>query len=188
MREIVTALLPEKRESGTYDLKRASVLVPFFEKEGELFLLFTKRREHLRHHGGQVAFPGGEQENGEDPVACALRESQEEIGLATPAIEVVGLLDDVETITFFQVTPVLAYLKELPPLKPQPQEVEKIFSVLFTDFLDEDKWTKDRSKTLFGKPYPVYYYHGAEEIIWGVTGRIVRRLVRRYQQAVVEAH
>lgn len=186
-RKKLEALIPEKRETVELDLKPSAVLVPFFEEGGELHLLFTKRKDHLKNHGGQVSFPGGACENGEDAVSCALREAEEEVGIVRQNIEVIGLLDDLETITFFKITPVVGYLSARPSLSIEHHEVERVFSVRFLDFLKEEHWTKDRSKTFLGKPYPVYYFHGAEEVIWGATARIVRRLVRRYKHECMRA-
>src|SRR5215472_134839 len=94
------------------DARRAAVLIPLFELQGEAYLAFIRRASTLRAHSGEIAFPGGQVEPGEAfPVATALREAQEEIGLDPASIEVLGLLPPVYTVVSnYLITPVVAYL------------------------------------------------------------------------------
>ena len=143
-------LTPALRPAGRA-LRGAAVLVAFEDAPGGLRLYLTKRSSHLKHHPGQIAFPGGKIDAGDvDAVAAALREAEEEIGLPPGAVEVLGSLPAHETVTAFSVTPVLARIVR--PFEPVAEagEVDEVFTV----------------------PYGPYY-------IWGATARILRALAGR---------
>src|SRR5207249_1662656 len=106
-------------------------------------LLLTRRTEDLPTHAGQVAFPGGLVEPGEDdPVNTALREAEEEVGLPRDVVEVLGLLDDFPTRTdTVSVTPVVGVLRSVPPLRALAAEVARIFDIPIHDLIQADRWT-----------------------------------------------
>ncbi|GAP67415.1 NTP pyrophosphohydrolase [Mizugakiibacter sediminis] len=156
----------------------AAVLVPVFDG-AEPALLFTRRTEHLRHHAGQVAFPGGRIEAADaGAVEAALRESEEEIGLARDAVRPLGYLDCFETVSGFCVTPVVARVARGTPLRPHPGEVAEVFEVPLTFFLDPAN-LHTRRMDYRGRPREVYEFRHGGHVIWGVTAGILVNLLRR---------
>ncbi|WP_372885119.1 CoA pyrophosphatase [Shimia sp.] len=160
-------------------LRPAGVLVPVATWSGRPQLLLTKRASHLKHHPGQIAFPGGKQdEDDADAVAAALREAEEEIGLPTGNVEVLGTLPHHETVTGFTVTPVLGRVKAPFDIRPEPGEVDEVFSVPLDHVTDPRRfsvqsrlWMGQR-RAYFTVPFGPYY-------IWGATARILRGLADR---------
>lgn len=159
----------------------AAVLVPVLDG-AEPALLFTRRNEQLRHHAGQVAFPGGRIEAADaDAVAAALRESEEEIGLARSAVRPLGYLDCFETISGFCVTPVVAAVAADAPLHPHPGEVAEVFEVPFGFFLDRAN-LHTRQIDFRGRPREVFEFRHGGHTIWGATAGILVNLLRRMGQ------
>lgn len=164
-------VLPEGRK-----LRPAGVLIPVLAQGEGARLFLTKRSSALKHHPGQIAFPGGKQEEGdEDITAAALREAHEEIGLRPENVEVLGLMPSHETVTGFHVTPVIALVKE--PFDPLPEhgEVEEVFDVPLEHVLTPSnfsvqsrRWRGTRRK-YYTVPFGPYY-------IWGATARILRSM------------
>ena len=157
-------------------LRAAGVLVPILcgPNGGELFL--TKRASGLKHHPGQIAFPGGKQDPGDpDIAATALREAAEEIGLSSDNVKVPGQMPAHETVTGFTVTPVVAQV--LAPFTPIPEkgEVDEVFRVPLSHVLNPAqyaiqgrRWRGSR-RHYFTVPFGPYY-------IWGATARILRAM------------
>jgi 8-oxo-dGTP pyrophosphatase MutT (NUDIX family) len=115
----------------------AAVLVPLLERPGGPTVLFTRRTETVRHHKGEISFPGGGIEPGEDAVRAALREAEEEIGLVPERVGVVGVLDDVPSIAGYVVTPVVAAVRDPPEaFLPAALEVSEPFEVPLARLLD----------------------------------------------------
>ena len=150
--------------------RRAAVLLPIFDVDGHPHVLLTKRAETLPLHRGQVSLPGGrwEEEDG-SLTTTALRETHEEVGIPPSAVQVVGLLDDVNTmVTGYIVTPVVGLLAERPVPVPNPAEIGRVMEVSLGEILAIDATLPDRA----GVPelrYPV----GGEDV-WGATARILR--------------
>ena len=170
-------VLPENRK-----LRPAGVLVPVLTVTGEPRVILTKRASHLKHHPGQIAFPGGKQDEGDaDVTATALREAQEEIGLPTDMPRIIGLLPDHETVTSFRVTPVVALVGETFETRPEPGEVEEVFSVPLSHVSDpanyviESRIWRGVRRHYFAVPFGPYY-------IWGATARMLRGLAARMEQ------
>ena len=158
--------------------RRAAVLIPIIDEGAELSLLLTRRTETLSSHRGQVAFPGGGVDE-TDPtlVDTALREAQEEVGLLPSAVDIVGLLDDVPTVTQETiVTPVIGYVQNMPSLCANPGEVARIFTVPF-DYLKVTSNWRVEARTHGGKSYPIYFLEYDGETLWGLSAHFTRQLL-----------
>lgn len=160
-------------------LRPAGVLVPLIERQGDIWVVLTKRTSHLKHHPGQIAFPGGKKEETDaDVTAAALREAQEEIGLPIGQVEVLGLLPKHETVSVFSITPVIARIRGDFTRIPEPGEVEEVFEVPLAHLLDVSKYStqgrrwRGSRRLYFTVPWGPYY-------IWGATARICRVLADR---------
>ncbi|MDQ3985791.1 MAG: CoA pyrophosphatase [Actinomycetota bacterium] len=162
--------------------RSAAVLIPFVGIE-QPYLLFTVRTEHLPSHKGQISFPGGSIDPGdESPRVTALRETEEEIGIAPDAVEVLGELDSLHTfVSGFVVTPVVGWLEEPPELKPNPEEVSEVLEVPVAEITEEI-----RKEPGFGhgdRTFPTEAWVWRDNVIWGVTARILRILKYRLAEA-----
>jgi 8-oxo-dGTP pyrophosphatase MutT (NUDIX family) len=153
---------------------RAAVLLTVIDDGGPLRLLLTRRTNRVATHKGQVAFPGGFMEDGEqNPVFTALREAWEEIGLPPGSVDVVGLLDDFLTVTGeVAVTPVVGRIEQLPRLKPQEEEVARIFEIPVADLLKPEGWRMIDSER-FGRNWTIYFFDYDGETLWGLSAYLV---------------
>jgi 8-oxo-dGTP pyrophosphatase MutT (NUDIX family) len=156
----------------------AAVLVPIVDHPSGLTVIFTKRTSHLKAHSGQVSFPGGRAEP-EDPTPefTALREAQEEIGLAMERVEVLARLPDYLTRTGFRVTPVVGLIVPPLDLTPDPREVEDVFEVPLA-FLLDPKNHQRRSREIQGRTANYYELRYQERSIWGATAGMLVNLYR----------
>ncbi len=161
-------------------LKPASVLVPLFAGEGGTpHVVLTRRPESLRAHAGQVAFPGGSIEPDDpDSLAAALREAEEELGIAPSQVELLGCLDDRPVITGFCLTPWVGRIPAGLVYRPSPVEVARVFEVSLEALVDPLR-TKFRFELMErnGFPHVVPYFETDGEVIWGATGRILLQLL-----------
>ncbi|MCG2578301.1 CoA pyrophosphatase [Dechloromonas sp. XY25] len=181
------SLLPEPlagefvQEDGAADLPLtpAAVLFPIVLRDDGYTVLLTQRTAHLRDHAGQVSFPGGRvEEHDRSPTDTALRETEEEIGLARERIEIVGFLPEYRTGTGFRVTPVVALVRPPFDLQPDPFEVAEIFEVPLSFLLDPANHQqhslhyRGALRNYFAMPYGEYF-------IWGATAGMIRSLSER---------
>ncbi|MCF7980548.1 MAG: CoA pyrophosphatase [Pseudomonadales bacterium] len=156
--------------------KAAAVLIPIFDRPNGPELLLTRRADHLRSHAGQISFPGGRLEGAaETHIEAALREAQEEIGLPSDQVEVVGRLGDYYTISGFCVTPVIGLIQAPVKLTADPSEVAEIIHVPLNHLLRPDVFQlKEHQYNEFRRRYYSTYYE--QHHIWGVTAGILMGL------------
>lgn len=157
-------------------LKPAAVLVALVPREREITLLLTRRTEDLPDHGGQVSFPGGRLHAGDaDATAAALREAEEEIGLARDHVLPIGRLDTYVTRTGFEVTPVVAVTTPPFDLVPDPREVAAIFELPLAFVLDPANH-RLASRVFEGRMRYFYEMPWGEHYIWGATAGMLVNL------------
>ena len=160
-------------------LRPCGVLLPLVESDHGFRLILTKRSSALKHHPGQIAFPGGKVDEGDDgPVGAALREAHEEIGLDPGNVEIIGSLPAHETVTSFSVTPVLARVKAAFDPMPEPGEVAEVFSVPL-DFVTDVSRFQIQSRHWRGVQRHYYTVPFGPYYIWGATARILHGLAER---------
>lgn len=175
--ELLTGDLAEDRRSAT----PAAVLVAITDRT-QPGVILTVRRENLRTHAGQIAFPGGRIDPGEDAVAAALREAWEEIGLERAAVEVIGTIESYRTVTDYSVTPVVAVIPPDLPLSPHEHEVADWFEAPLAHLIDPTNHV--RQSAIFGGLQRHYYeIMWDNRRIWGATAAMVVNLSRRLQWA-----
>ena len=156
----------------------AAVLVPVVDR-AEPTLILTLRPETMRKHPGQISFPGGRIDPGDDgPVAAALREAEEEIGLPPGEVEIIGLADVYRTITGFEVTPVVGIVPPDLPLSPHPGEVAAMFEAPLHYLLDPAH-QQARSAIWRGQERHYYEIDYEGRRIWGATAAMIVNLSRR---------
>jgi 8-oxo-dGTP pyrophosphatase MutT (NUDIX family) len=154
----------------------AAVLVPVVDREDGMTVLFTRRTDHLQDHGGQISFPGGRTEPGDDsPLATALRETEEEIGLTRASVEILGHLPDYRTGTGFRITPVVGLVRPPLALHPDDFEVAEVFEVPLGFLLDPSNHQR-RSMMRDGRPREFYAMPYRHYYIWGATAGILMNL------------
>lgn len=162
-----------------YPLRRpaikAAVLCPIVCRD-QLSVIFTKRASHLKHHAGQICFPGGRWEDSDASLlATALRETEEEIGLSRQYTQVVGKLQAFKTVSGYEVTPFVGLISPEFELCLDPSEVDGVFEVPLAYLMDrrnhiaEPVWRN-------GVNYPIYYIPWEDTFIWGATAAFVRIL------------
>ena len=172
-------LNPDLRHTADKPLRPAAVLVPVWQRPEGAGVILTKRSSHLKHHPGQIAFPGGKVDATDaSPEAAALRETQEEIGLHPTRVEILGTLPVHETVTGFAITPFVGMVRG--PFDPVPEagEVDEVFTVPLSHVLTPARFAIERRRWMgvwrryYAVPYGPYY-------IWGATARILRGLAER---------
>ena len=164
-------VLPEGRK-----LRPAGVLVPILIADGAARVYLTKRSSALKHHPGQIAFPGGKQDPADATIEdAALREASEEIGLSPGNVEVLGQMPTHETVTSFSVTPVVGLIRKPFVPVPEPGEVEEVFDVPLMHLMTQARYSiqwrhwRGSRRRYYTVPFGPYY-------IWGATARILRAM------------
>lgn len=170
-------VLPENRV-----LRDAGVLIGVLEGRNGAEIVLTKRSSRLKHHPGQIAFPGGKVDPGDGgPVGAALREAEEEVGLPRHGVEVLGTLPPHETVTGFTVVPVLGWIRDGFDPRPEAGEVAEVFTAPFahlmnrSNFLIQSRRWRGQRRHYYTVPWGPYY-------IWGATARILRTLAERMDE------
>lgn len=178
-RRDLTDLLSDERFAQAGRTAQAAVLIAITDRP-QPGLILTQRPQGMRDHPGQVAFPGGKLNPGEDAVAAALREAHEELALAPHQARIVGTTDRYQTGTGFDITPVVAVVPPDIELTPDPREVEAWFEAPLSLLLRRENW---QEQEVFGRgnmrKYLELHYEGFH--IWGVTAAIIANLSRRIE-------
>lgn len=168
---------------GPRHLRAAAVLVPIIVNpaaEGESLLL-TRRSKTLRRQPGDIAFPGGAvDESDPTPLATALRESREEVGLAPNDVTVLGQMDERGTVTGFRITPFVATIQGPYPFQTN-EEVEALFEVPIVALRDPARLEVESRRFSDGTRREVYHYHFEGHDIWGITGRLIKEFLELIQ-------
>lgn len=164
-----------------YKLRNAAVLIPLLRQADEWHVLFIRRSQNDKdRHSGQVAFPGGSCDPGDNgAIDTALRETREEVGIRRDKIRIVGVLPDYETISYFRVTPVVGLLQWPCTMKLQDSEVARAFTIPLDWLLDESHYELRERKPLRPDDSPdtkrgtvVYFDEYDGELLWGASARI----------------
>jgi 8-oxo-dGTP pyrophosphatase MutT (NUDIX family) len=157
---------------------KAAVLAALYVDDGDLHAVFTRRRDDLRSHAGEISFPGGRRDAGEDLRDTALREAEEEIGLPRGHVEILGALEPTPTVaTSYAVYPFVGLIEPGLQWTPSPDEVEQVLELRLTDL----RASHSRTRLLHrGIPFRTDVYSVGEGlVIWGATARIVGDLLAR---------
>jgi 8-oxo-dGTP pyrophosphatase MutT (NUDIX family) len=162
-------------------LHDAAVLVAITDR-AEPGVILTKRTDTLRRHAGQIAFPGGRVDAGEDAITAALREAEEEIALPPAAVTVIGEVDRYRTVTGYHVTPVIGVVPPDLKLRPSEAEVASVFEVPLAFLFDPANQVADSAEWK-GQTRHFYEIQWQDRRIWGATAAMIVNLSRRLASA-----
>ena len=176
---VAAALAPATGEWRTEpELKDAAVLVPVVYRGGADHLVFNRRRDDLPWHAGQICFPGGARHGDESAIACALRETEEEMGIAEDAVSLLGRLPDRISIAGFRVAVVVGRVDPGVGYRLFEPEVAEAFEVPYERMLDASRWTYKPTKHANARFTRIPYFDSGRHVVWGLTGIILRDFVR----------
>jgi 8-oxo-dGTP pyrophosphatase MutT (NUDIX family) len=177
MAEVRSRLAAHERRSVTpgEGQRRAGVLVPLFVREAALWILFTRRADSVEHHRGQISFPGGMQEPGDQTLwHTALRESEEELGIRPEDAVALGRLSPLVTSTNFYVEPFVAAIPQPYVFRPAEAEIAEVLEIPVADLMDPAILEK---RKMPGREEPILFYHHGESVVWGATARMTAELL-----------
>lgn len=185
MKQRLRQVLSLRQKQRIVDPKRisAAVLVPIYDKEGQYYILFIKRTEWVEKHKGEISFPGGVHEEGDETLlATALRECAEEIGLVPDQVEILGELDDeVSVKTNYIISPFVALIPWPYQFKVDGKETEEIIEAPILALLNKGY---SRQSIREGETVTKYYYHYQGRVIWGATARILNKFLDIFARAM----
>lgn len=164
-----------------HSLKPAAVLIPMVERNNELFVIFTQRALHLRHHPGQISFPGGRFEPSDGHLShTALRETEEEIGIKNCQVEILGQMGHYRTISDYKVTPFVGFVEPDYQLDIDKNEVKDVFEVPWR-FLLQRISHQTFSFLRRNKDINVHFMPYKDKLIWGTTASILDDLITHFE-------
>lgn len=156
-------------------MMHACVLVPLLQDKDSLHLLLTKRTDRVEHHKGQISFPGGMVDDDDrSPEHTALRELEEELGIPSSSVTIIGQLDDIRIPSGFVVTPIVGYIDRFIEMKISKDEVDEILIIPFEKFFDP-ALRRLETRELKGMQRQVYFYDVWKEPVWGATAHIIKQ-------------
>jgi len=186
--EEIQQILRSKRPAQIADphLTPSAVMVPLIPRAEGWCALLTKRSHQVSAHKGEISFPGGVIEEGESALGAALREVEEEVGIKSENLRLLGELDEILTMTGFRIRPFVACLDWPVKIIANQSEIEEIYILALEKFLDPARlkiqtWKKNE------QDYPVYFFQLPECTVWGATAKIVKNFIERLTGAEITA-
>ncbi len=159
--------------------------MPIYDKQGQYHILFTKRTQKVKEHKGQISFPGGVYQEGDETLLnTALRECAEEIGLIADEVEILGELDDtISRTSNYIISPFVAFIPWPYQFKVNEKEVEELIEVPISALLDRD-CQRQETEIINGEAIASYFYHYQGRVIWGATGRILKHFLDIFTRVI----
>ena len=187
MKQRLSQALSQRQKRHIVDAGRvsAAVLLPVYYKQGQHYILFTKRTEKVKEHKGQISFPGGTYNKRDGTlVNTALRECAEEIGLMDYDVEVLGELDDtITTTSSYIISPFVGFIPSPYQFKVNRKEIEDIIEVPISALLDKG-CLRQEIEIVDGKATTSYFYHYQGQVIWGATAKILNQFLGIFAQVM----
>ena len=179
--------LRQKRQVVATGQVPAAVLLPVYCKREQYYILFTKRASTVKDHKGQICFPGGAYQEGDGTLLnTALRECAEEIGLMADAIEVLGELDSIITVTSgYIISPFVSFIPWPHKLRVDRRETEEIIEIPIPALLDKD-CLREETRIIDGETTTSYFYHYRGRVIWGATARVLNQFLGIFARVMSE--
>ncbi|MFH2012180.1 MAG: CoA pyrophosphatase [Pseudomonadota bacterium] len=167
-----------KRTIVENGFRPSGVLLPLFYKDDSYHILFTKRTENVEHHKGQISFPGGAYDKGDETLMdTALRESHEEIGIEKDDVEILGELDDIVTKTRFIISPFVGFIPYPYNFKVNTNETDELIEAPVQALLDEKAYREEDMIIEGNPPCQAYFYNYKEHVVWGATASILKQFL-----------
>ncbi len=168
-----------KRSLPLNGLTPAAVTVPLFLKDGQWCVLLTKRTQKVRHHKGEISFPGGAKDDGDASLLeTALRETEEEVGIRREDVTLLGELDDIRTLSHFRVSPFVITFPYPYPYTVCDTEIDTLLEIPLVG-LQKEARLEERPAIYEGSSATVYFYYYRDVVIWGATAKILKQLLDR---------